>query len=296
MSVLVLIVNHNCAEMTIECVSSLRNHVPLELAFTIADNGPRDESKALRSELQDVDVFRLKENQGFAAGVNELLAQVKPNEQQKILILNPDTYCTTDFVSPLIDFFDSQKNVGAVCPTIVTPSNDIWYGGGTFSLVKGGPRHWKNKACEGPQEVTFVTGCALLTTFGKYKIAGGLPVHYFLYFEDAHLSLAMRKHDLALYWIPQARLYHHVSATTDPKSPMYVYLFARNRMWLMRELVPSAFYYLFLILHLFVRLPAALIYFGLIKQNGTTVQAFIQGLEDGFKQAHQARDPRALFK
>lgn len=282
MAFFVLIVNHNCSNLTSACIQSVRAHCSQPTQYLIADNGSKDETKLLASLCPDITTLRVKENRGFAHAINLLLSHHTPAPGDYVLILNPDTYCTSDFITPLLQVLQSESNIHAVSPTIRTPANAVWYAGGTFSYIKGGSRHRHTVKTTMPQAVDFLTGCVLLTTYQTYKEAGGFPEYYFLYFEDVHFSRVLTGQSKKMYWVPSSTIYHHVSATTDPKSTLYIYLFARNRMWLMRDCSNNYQYSVFLLFHLLVRFPLFFIYFGLLKGNSKHIGAFIQGIRDGF--------------
>lgn len=282
MSFFVLIVNHNCSSLTVACLQSLRTHCSQPIQCLVADNGSNDEAALITASDPTVTTVRVPENRGFAHAINQLLAFQKPALNDYILILNPDTYCTDDFITPLLTVLESESEIYAVSPTIRTSAGAVWYAGGVFSYTKGGPRHRHTIKSTIPQVVDFLTGCVLLTTYQTYQQTGGFPEHYFLYFEDVHFSLALKRQSKKMYWVPSSTVYHHVSATTDPKSALYMYLFARNRIWLMRDCSSKYQYIVFLLIHLLVRFPLVCIYFGLLKMNSNHVRIFIQGIRDGF--------------
>lgn len=283
MNVLVVLINHQSCTLTVACVQSLRQHCTVSLSILIGDNSPASEAETLRAELPNCSIVELTENRGFAAAINETLRSTQLSDDQLVLILNPDTYCTSDFVAPLVKHFCSEDRIGAVSPTIRTTRDNLWYAGGHLSNLKGGPKHHLQINRKMPQPVSFVTGCALLTSWRIYRNAGGLPEHYFLYFEDAHFSVALQREKYSLYWVPEAEIYHHVSATTDVTSALYGYFFARNRLWFMKYYAKGWRLCSFYLIHFLIRMPAALGYYAAALQSWQHMRFYLRGLVDGLK-------------
>jgi cellulose synthase/poly-beta-1,6-N-acetylglucosamine synthase-like glycosyltransferase len=78
--------------------------------------------------------------------------------------------------------------------------------------------------------VDVVTGCAALVRAEALRRAGLFDARFFAYYEDVDLSLRCRAAGYDLRYVPQARLWHKVSASTGgDSSPTSLYFIVRNR-------------------------------------------------------------------
>lgn len=281
----VIIVNHNSLELARFCIESVsEHHQELSLSFIVLDNGPDDQSAALNSVASNVRCKRLLRNLGFAQAVNEGIDLARKQGFKLALILNPDTFCRAPFISQLVAAFDSAPELAAVSPVILTPNDNVWYQGGCISIIKGGPIHLAGKIGEYSKDLSlqdFVSCCSLLVSIEAFCSVGGLPEFYFLYFEDAEFCIKLRKAGYQLGCVPNARIYHHVSATTDKTSALFTELFARNRIWFMRRNFGLPQYVLFTLVNSLIRLPVALVFFLTVRCSLTNMCAFLRGYFKG---------------
>lgn len=100
---------------------------------------------------------------------------------------------------------------------------------------------------------------------------------YFLYFEDGDYCQAFLRAGWKAAYIPAAELLHSPSSTVGYQSDRYVYYFARNRILFMRRWASWPHWLVFLLFHTFVRLPGALIVFGLLRRRPGAALAFLTG-------------------
>ena len=114
----VLILTHNCLELTKRCVESARKQdVPTQI--NIIDNGSTDGTQEwLKAEVADVGNILFGENQGVSIGWNHglrLLFDV--NEMDHVLVVNNDTVLPPWFYSSLLSYdvpFVTGVSVGSM--------------------------------------------------------------------------------------------------------------------------------------------------------------------------------------
>ncbi|MEK7330933.1 MAG: glycosyltransferase family 2 protein, partial [Candidatus Eisenbacteria bacterium] len=108
------------------------------------------------------------------------------------------------------------------------PRDRIWYAGGRCVPALGLVAHRGLRAHERGQftavETTgYLTGCCLLARREAWETVGLLDERYFIYAEDADWSLRTRAAGYRLLFVPQARLWHKVSAASGAASPWKIY-------------------------------------------------------------------------
>ncbi len=121
---------------------------------------------------------------------------------------------TSGAASPLIDFAE--------------PHDEIWYAGGRLVPALAHASHRGLRAPDRGQyrvvEPTgYLTGCCLLATRAAWEKVGPLDERYFIYAEDADWCLRARAAGFRLLFVPGAKLWHKVSASTGAQSPWKIY-------------------------------------------------------------------------
>jgi N-acetylglucosaminyl-diphospho-decaprenol L-rhamnosyltransferase len=236
--VAVLIVSYNTAEALGECIESLqKQRGTLNQQVIVVDNGSTDGSvEMIRSRFTDVELIDVRENLGFARGVN--LAATRANAEFLVL-LNPDTVVLDRAVERLVSFARSHRGHGlyggravkrdgslersscwalptvwsmtcfALCLTTLFP-NSRWFN----------PEAMPDWNRDSVREVGIVTGCLLLVPHDVWRELGGFDQRYFMYGEDADLAYRARRAGYRPIICPNARIIHDVgkaSATRTDK-------------------------------------------------------------------------------
>src|SRR5262249_3927309 len=108
------------------------------------------------------------------------------------------------------------------------PSRRIWYAGGRCIPALGHASHRGLGALDHGQfrvveDTGYLTGCCLLATRVAWQRVGELDERYFLYAEDTDWCLRARAAGFRLLFVPTARLWHKVSASSGAASPWKIY-------------------------------------------------------------------------
>ena len=90
-----------------------------------------------------------------------------------------------------------------------------------------------------PFEVEFSSGCAPMIRSEAFQQLGGYDERYFLFYEDADLSLRLQAQGWRLLQVPAARVCHHGSASVGKASPRSRYYQLRNRLLFSKEHAPQ---------------------------------------------------------
>jgi len=240
----VVVLNHCEEELTRPCLESLRASGYPELRIVLVDNGSADGSgERLRRAFPDVCHLQTGDNLGFTGGNNAGFRRALEGGTDYVLALNNDTIVEEGAPERMVRTAESEERLGGLCPTItyhVDPGR-IWYGGGAFSRLKGLGVHWEQGRPVAPhddlepREVTFLTGCAMLLPAEVLRRVGGFAEDFFIYAEDAELSLRLRRSGYRLVHEPRARIRHKKPLDERRPSPFAIRLRDRNRRRLMRR-------------------------------------------------------------
>jgi len=138
----------------------------------------------------------------------------------------------------MVEALEKQTDYGmAACkilsyyhPEIIDNVGHIIYRDGTF---RGRGRLEEDRGqYDREEEVLSPSGCALLVRREALDKVGLLDDDFFIYGEDADLSLRVRLAGWKVVYVPSSIVYHKYSATTGAYSPIKAFLVERNRIWL----------------------------------------------------------------
>ncbi len=119
MKVAIVILNWNGKHFLEKFLPTLLQNTTQQGAeIIIADNASTDNSITfLKENYPQLRIIQNKTNEGFAGGYNSALKQL---EAEYYVLLNSDIEVTPNWVEPVITLMDSDKNIAAVQPKILS--------------------------------------------------------------------------------------------------------------------------------------------------------------------------------
>ena len=280
----VVLVNYRSWEKLDRCLASLKEHGPAGLRYIVVDNSPEDESRLILAAHPEVKALVPGANLGFAGGCNLGMALALDQGVDFILLLNPDTIVEHDFITPLVAELKRDQGRAAAGPKILRPGpgEEVWYGGCRMNWWLGGPSQVRDARHDGPAfAVPSLSGCAMLLNAQAVRRVGMMDERYFLYYEDSDYCQRLLRAGFTLAYLPSARLRHEVSSTVGFQSRDYVYFFSRNRVWFMRRWARRHHYLAFMLYNTLVKLPGAVLIFGLLRRRPDLMLAYFSGFFAG---------------
>jgi GT2 family glycosyltransferase len=221
----VVVLSWNGRDLTRDTLASLaacRMPEGWRLHTLVVDNASSDGSpQMVHDEFPGVELLALAENRRFAGGNNVGVARALESGADAVMLLNNDVVADPGLMEKLLAALAEDPRAGAVTPLIyfAPPTDRIWYAGGRCrpALAHSSHRgirerdHGQYRALE---ETGYLTGCCLLATSEAWRRVGLLDERYFIYAEDADWSLRARAAGFRLLFVPTARLWHRVSASS----------------------------------------------------------------------------------
>jgi len=235
----IILINYNGDNDTIACVESLKKLSYGNYEIIVVDNASKTQEQ-LKEKLHNSVVFlESKENLGFSGGNNLGAKYAVEHGADFILLLNNDTVVEPDFLEKLVDAAKRHKDAGILTGKIVYYSKPdyLWYAGGYMNLNRARIHHYhiQEKDFDDPIEetVTFATGCLMMMPREVIERYGCLDDVFFMYSEDAEFCSRILKNGYKIWYIPTAKIYHKVSASSGgPGSKLSQYYRTRNEMYL----------------------------------------------------------------
>ena len=242
----VILLNYNGYDETVDCVRSLLCSTYDYYAIIIVDNNSPDQSgkklEKLYEENPKINVLLNTENKGFSAGNNVGIKYALEKGYDAILLINNDTVVDSDFLQTIVNETRDFNQFAIYTGKIKYYYNKdlIWYAGGDYSFIKGSAHHFGAMELDDGRfdsriDVGFICGCCMYMSSKVIERIGLLPEEYFLYSEDLDYSLNARNNNIRLQYIPDAVIYHKVSASSSKTSNISQFYIIRNRFYLIRK-------------------------------------------------------------
>lgn len=237
--VAVVLLNWNGWQHTLECLSSLYASDWQDLEVYVGDNGSTDNSvHTISSAFPKCRLLELGQNYGFAEGCNKVAEVALQEGADFVFFLNNDTIVDPSLITTLVEAHEKLgPKVGLGCNIGYASRPDItWDFGSIWDPIRGSyHKVGRDKPMNLHQEVIEVDqiiGCAMFFSAQTLREIGLFDRRFFLNFEETDLCMRARKQGVRLYSIPQAKLWHKISASFEGKLHNR-YFFVRNRgLWM----------------------------------------------------------------
>ena len=251
-ALLAVIVHFGDISPTLEAVASLAAQAGLDAALSrfdwvVVDNGPRRPNLRLEETVRSSGGRYLptERNEGFFGGVFAALGGVRRESfPELLLILNHDVRLEPDTVALLVARIVEDPLLGVVGPAILDAQTGLlWNAGSAIEWPRCRPRSLLHNrpAAELPGEpypADFLCGCALLVRTATLSPLPQSLREYFLYFEDAELSYAVRERGWRIEVVPRARVLHRAGSAASREEQLVQRYRVRNRIRFSRRWAP----------------------------------------------------------
>ncbi|MEI7534369.1 MAG: glycosyltransferase family 2 protein [Comamonadaceae bacterium] len=220
--VAIVVINWKLKETTLECIRSVeRSGTPCRVL--VVDNGSGDGSVEYFAEhAPDAEIIALPKNVGFGRACNIAIRRVLIDPTSEyILLLNNDAIIEPETLPALLAAAAAAPQVGIFGPKIYYHDrpDTFWYAGSrrrrwVFAAADTGRGQRDTGQFEQRCEVDYIFGAAMLIRRQVFETVGMFDEQFFLYLEDLDLCLMTQRSGFPLHFVPQARVWHSVSAST----------------------------------------------------------------------------------
>ena len=213
------IVVYNKPDDAYKTVESVQKYTDSNFSLYVIDNASPDRINEMLKQHFDVNYIDLSENVGFGRGHNKVLDRI---DSKYHFVINPDILINQNTIDTLCDFMDANPDVAIACPKVLHPDGSVQYIAkrrpSLMALVsrrirlpflrKLEDRYLaKDMDQDTPFEVDFCTGCFFVIRTDVFRAIGGFDEDYFLYFEDADITMRAKQKGKAWY-VPSADVIH----------------------------------------------------------------------------------------
>jgi GT2 family glycosyltransferase len=240
----IIILTWNHWPVTAVCLQSLQQLTYPNHKIIVVDNASTDETvPSIRRDYPDITLLQNEQNLGFAAGCNVGLRHALAHNADYVLLLNNDATVTADLLDVLISQAAQLPDAGILTPRLAyqEEGGQTWFAGSrrhwlTLESVDFGPlgprRH---TLLEQRHAVDYIFGTAMFIPTPVLRKVGLFDEIFFLYYEDMDLCLRTQAAGYQLYYLPDATVYHGISASTTAYSAKRHYHKARGSVLFFRK-------------------------------------------------------------
>ncbi len=228
MDISIIIINFNTAQLTLDCIQSIKEKTNIQLSYEIIiidNNSSIDDYQFLKNHLsENITLIRSAFNCGFSSGN---MLGVHHATGKYLAFINSDVLLIDDCLNNLKDYMDHNTNVGVCGPKQVDQdlqwkkSFDHFHGirkklfGKSFLeffFPKTKPKRKGNY--NSPITVDFVQGSFMFFRSEYFAQTGGFDTNIFLYYEEMDICKRLKDNGYQSVHIPTSSFIHYEGAST----------------------------------------------------------------------------------
>ncbi len=237
----VVILNWNGKALLEQFLPSIIKHSD-DAVIYVADNASIDDSVAFVSEhFPTVKLIQNSENGGYAKGYNDALKHV---EEPLLCLVNSDIEVTENWLKPIVDEFNDDKDTAIVQPKILDYKNKSYfeYAGAAGGFVdKYGYPYCRGRIFNTVEEdkgqyndtkdIFWASGACFFIRNSVFKSLNGFDERYFAHMEEIDLCWRVFNRNYKTKYVGKSAVYHVGGATLKNTSPKKTYLNFRNSLF-----------------------------------------------------------------
>lgn len=213
----VVIPHWNGLQFLSTCYEALRRQTYPNVEIILADNASTDGSQEYtREHYPEVRIVQLDRNYGFTGACN---AGFRAAQGAYVALLNNDTEADPRWIESLVSAFERHPDAGFLASKMLLfDKRDHFHTAGDFFGVNGWPGNrgaWQKDEGQFDREEYVFSACAGASVYRKTLLdqVGLLDDDFFFGMEDIDLAWRAQFVGWKCVYVPQAVVYHKVSAT-----------------------------------------------------------------------------------
>ena len=265
--VIIITLNWNRKEDTIECIKTLLELDYSNYEIVVVDNGSTDGSaESLKKIFPEITIIKNKKNLGYALGMNKGIEYALEQNVKYVLILNNDTIIDKNALKELVKVAESDPQIGFVSGKVYFyyEPNKLQVVGKIIDFYRGAVNNVGRGEIDRGQydeirEYKFLDDILLLAKTEVFEKVGMYDPNFFLQFEETDLCARANRAGFKLVYTPYAKIWHKEGASSGGGiTPTTIYYQSRNKIVFMRRNALPAQFMRF-ILHLtLIQVPLTL--------------------------------------
>jgi GT2 family glycosyltransferase len=218
----IIIPTYNGLALLTACLDALRRQTFRDFAILVVDDGSTDgTAEALARDYPEARVLRRAKNGGLAAACN---AGIAATRGELVCLLNNDTEAEPGWLAALVAALDAAPGAGsAASKMLLFDRRDTLHSAGDGFAITGVPVNrgvWRRDTGQYDRATEIFGPCAGAALYRRSALDAiaddtGAPFDedLFMYCEDVDLNWRLQLAGQRSVFAPDARIYHHLSAT-----------------------------------------------------------------------------------
>ncbi len=284
MKISIVTINYNSSKNTIKLLESLRNQTDRDFSVIVVDNDSKDVNQLMDYKTSETNITYIKNNKnlGYSGGNNLGIHQALKNGSDWVFLLNNDTMPESHLIEHLRA---DLQGIEGIVGLALNEGSKIAFAG-HIEWLKPTLEHIYHQININKPKV-YVIGGAMLIHKSVFDKIGFLDENYFLYFEDADFCQRARKAKVPVFFLPEIKVFHSVSASTIKLgSPLLLRYHYRNALYF--NLKNGPFYIKLLAWPWSLLVAFKQVIKIIINKNGEQSMAILKGVGD-FYQEHYGK-------
>jgi GT2 family glycosyltransferase len=217
----IIIPTYNGADLLATCLDALRRQRRRDFQITVVDDGGSDETPAMLAErYPEARLLRMERNRGLAAAVN---AGIAATSAAYVVLLNNDTEADAGWLSELVGALDRFPQYAFAASKLrLFDRRDHLHSAGDYYRPDGEPGSrgvWERDVGQYDALSEVFGPCAGAAAYRRSALAALaedgriFDEDLVMYCEDVDLNLRAHRRGMRTIFVPNAVVYHKLSAT-----------------------------------------------------------------------------------
>lgn len=219
----IVVLTLNNYQDTAECLASLQQLQYPAIRIVLVDNGSTDGTPAhVREQFPAVEVIENGRNLGVPAGYNVGFRHALSQGADYIFMINNDTIVDPAMIDHLMQAAH-EPHAGVLAPIVYYHAEPqaVWSAGARYRAVPPAIVMETRVHHGRYHELQYAISCGLLITRATFEQAGLFDENFLFLWDDLDFSERVRSTGLRILQVPRAHMWHKVSRTTNPASPLF---------------------------------------------------------------------------
>lgn len=253
MKIAIVILNWNGKKLLETFLPSIVNFSAEKAEIFVADNASTDDSISyVKKHFPSVNIIENDVNGGYAKGYNDALQSV---EADIYCLINSDVEVTENWLSPILEVFEKEKNVAIIQPKILDYKDKAYFeyagAGGGFIDFFGYPycrgRVFNSLEKDAHQfdnttKIFWASGACFFIRSKVFHDLKGFDEDYFAHQEEIDLCWRTQNLGFDIKYIGTSTVFHVGGATLQETNPHKTYLNFRNSLLNVVKNVPKKWF------------------------------------------------------
>lgn len=283
----IITVNFNGNEITDLFLKSIFEITYKNIEVFVVDNASSISPDILKQKYPLINLIKSPNNLGFAGGNNLAIREAKGDY---FFLLNNDTEVQQNFLEPIVQLMEQNKNIGIASSKLLYFSNPttIQYAGHSginFYTGRGfgiGYMEQDDVKYNVNYKTNLAHGASMLISKAAIEKVGLMAELFFLYYEEIDFCERVKQAGFEIWYCGNSVVYHKESITTGKSSPLKTYYLTRNRLIYTKRNTTGFQHFACILFFIFIAVPKGLLNL-IVNKEYVLILPFLKGVLWNFK-------------